>query len=369
MRGSWLALALWLALAAPALADGRLAIESQPSGARISLDGWAMGRTPLVIQVLPGRHRLVARMEGRMTPMVVRVPNGLTLHRLVVLRALRPRQYRVAPVAIAHAPSHSGHSIPPKASSRPSHQEVRAPKPKPRVIPAAVLPRLASPQAPARTAIQWLWCLPGVLLTLALAAIARRRRPKPAPPSWYPSRPARGVIAGPAPGAAEETLRSWLASREWSLGAAGFWSLLAERRGTSWHYYHLGLALHHNGRGFEAETAYRTALLFDPTCAPAAFNLGVLLMESGQPEQALLAYRTLLDAHPLSADGWFNLGHVYYQLRMVEQARAAWLEGRAIAPWDVAIRQNLKRLPQPGRAHAKPKRETAEPTGSNPACA
>lgn len=368
MRGSALALALVLGLAAPALADGQLVLESLPGGAHVTLDGWPMGRTPLVIHLLPGRHRLVAQLPGRARVAYVRVPNGLTLRRLIVLPArgaapARPIQAPAARPATRVRPTRQAvhaHAHAPQAPVSP----VRHAPPKPHAIARAPRTLVVLPSRPAHAPLSPAWGALGAWLIITLVALVARRRPVPQPPVWYPARPARGVLPGPAPGEAEENLRNWLADGEWALGAAGFWSLISERQGSSWHYYHLGLALHHAGRPYEAETAYRTALQCDPTCAPAAYNLGVLMMETGEPEQAVLAYRKLLDAHPLSVDGWFNLGHVYYQLRMPAQAREAWLEGRAIAPWDAALRQNLKMAP------ARPVAWRRVPaTGSDPACA
>jgi hypothetical protein len=66
--------------AAPAGATGRIQIETQPSGARVLLDGKAVGESPLTLEAVPvGRHTLTFVSGPGSVPRTVRVEAGKTL--------------------------------------------------------------------------------------------------------------------------------------------------------------------------------------------------------------------------------------------------------------------------------------------------
>ena len=50
---------------APLPRTAAVAVDSEPGGARVLLDGRERGRTPLVAAMPPGRHQLLLQLEGR----------------------------------------------------------------------------------------------------------------------------------------------------------------------------------------------------------------------------------------------------------------------------------------------------------------
>jgi len=58
---------------------GSLDIRSDPSGARITIDGQARGTTPVTVRDLaPGDHQVVIDARGRKVTQTVRVDAGIT---------------------------------------------------------------------------------------------------------------------------------------------------------------------------------------------------------------------------------------------------------------------------------------------------
>ncbi len=48
----------------PAYAKGKVSIKSTPSNARVTIDGEFRGKTPMVLRLDPGRHRLKLKKKG-----------------------------------------------------------------------------------------------------------------------------------------------------------------------------------------------------------------------------------------------------------------------------------------------------------------
>jgi hypothetical protein len=64
---------------AGAALGGRLSIRSEPSGAAVSIDGRAYGKTPLILSaVTPGERRIVLKLDGREVRQTVQVEPGGT---------------------------------------------------------------------------------------------------------------------------------------------------------------------------------------------------------------------------------------------------------------------------------------------------
>ncbi len=64
---------------AGAALSGRLSIRSEPSGAAVSIDGRAYGKTPLTLAaVTPGERRIVLKLDGREVRQTVQVEPGGT---------------------------------------------------------------------------------------------------------------------------------------------------------------------------------------------------------------------------------------------------------------------------------------------------
>jgi Flp pilus assembly protein TadD len=84
--------ALWLGLlAAPALAEGQLAIGSSPSGAAVYVDGQYAGVTPVLLDAPAGTYRVRLQHDGhRPREFAARVVDGLTTRRAVSLTAAAP---------------------------------------------------------------------------------------------------------------------------------------------------------------------------------------------------------------------------------------------------------------------------------------
>ncbi|RPJ64306.1 MAG: PEGA domain-containing protein [Acidobacteria bacterium] len=87
-----LVVAVLLALAVPRFwgggatpAQGNLVVESDPSGAEVSVDGREVGSTPVTIKAAPGAHKLEVRIGGSSRSVWVNVPEGGTLKQSVEL--------------------------------------------------------------------------------------------------------------------------------------------------------------------------------------------------------------------------------------------------------------------------------------------
>jgi hypothetical protein len=65
---------------------GSLDIRSDPSGARVTIDGQARGTTPVTVRDLaPGEHQVVIDARGRTVSQTVRVDAGITAQLVVPL--------------------------------------------------------------------------------------------------------------------------------------------------------------------------------------------------------------------------------------------------------------------------------------------
>ena len=71
----------------------------------------------------------------------------------------------------------------------------------------------------------------------------------------------------------------------------------------------LGVALRNNGKEFEAEEAYRSAIRLDPKYEEAYYNLGVLL-KFNRPSEALVHFRRAVELDPEYACAYRELGFV-----------------------------------------------------------
>ena len=71
----------------------------------------------------------------------------------------------------------------------------------------------------------------------------------------------------------------------------------------------LGVALRNNGKEFEAEEAYRSAIRLDPKYEEAYYNLGVLL-KFNRPSEALVHFRRAVELDPEYACPYRELGFV-----------------------------------------------------------
>ena len=78
------------AFAGAAVAEGTLTVQSNPSGARIEIDGQASGFTPATLTVQQGSHTIVLYAGGAPKTMTVSVPAGAQVSRVSSLRARCP---------------------------------------------------------------------------------------------------------------------------------------------------------------------------------------------------------------------------------------------------------------------------------------
>jgi tetratricopeptide (TPR) repeat protein len=181
------------------------------------------------------------------------------------------------------------------------------------------------------------------LLLVTLVLLERRRQhPEQAVPMLQPPRRLAGPLAwdGPADELPEEALFA-MARSDWPTAHRALWEHLTAAP-SDWLYYHLGLALAHQGRLGEAETCYRAALDISPAIAEAHYNLGNVLLETGRWSEAIVAYKTALKARPDWTDALVNLGHVYFQLRMADEAHREWLRAIQLEPRARDVQANLR---------------------------
>jgi hypothetical protein len=91
------ALSVCTALAAPAWADGQLAVKSKPHGAAVYVDGRPVGTTPLVVNVPAGTHQVQVHKQGytdRVTQ--VKVVDALTTRAVLALERQDRGELRVS---------------------------------------------------------------------------------------------------------------------------------------------------------------------------------------------------------------------------------------------------------------------------------
>ena len=92
------------------------------------------------------------------------------------------------------------------------------------------------------------------------------------------------------------------------------------------------IQLHHDGLLFEAETAYREALLAEPENADGWHLFGVFSQQCGQSEQALQWIEQALALAPEKAAYWNDLGVVQRALHHPPQALASFQKALSIQP-------------------------------------
>ena len=88
-------------------------------------------------------------------------------------------------------------------------------------------------------------------------------------------------------------------------------ALVAERPTDAQARNDLGNLLVLDGRGGEAEEAYRNALELSPDLISAHYNLGLLLAQQGERKAAVEQFRAVLAAEPAHAWAHYQLGAIY----------------------------------------------------------
>ncbi|HEY9854305.1 MAG TPA: PEGA domain-containing protein [Stenomitos sp.] len=356
LRAGWLGglggLAIALLLAAPALANGQLLVESEPSGAQVYLDGRAIGQTPLLTDDVPdGPHVVVLRRPGyRDGRLGVRILRDLTTRKSLRLRAkgpggeLRVTRWPAHPKPRVPRPHPKPRPVAPLPFDTPRPQiEITAAPPEPVSIPslAPVRPLVPAPGLPWQHMA--FYGLMGMFLAL-LAGLIWQRREEPA--DWQADKPlARfhpltpGRLPLPAVECCQRGMRLVQAGQV-RLGAEALLAAYRQAPGVQM-IYNLAIAWHLTGSPL-AETAYRTAIQLDPAHRDACFNLAKLLDDAGRPLEAIAAYRQLIAAVPGDGAAWFNLGNAYARLGMGAEAVSALQRARKLLGDDAACRHNLR---------------------------
>jgi tetratricopeptide (TPR) repeat protein len=180
--------------------------------------------------------------------------------------------------------------------------------------------------------------------------------PSAAPLIFPPRRPA-GPLPwdGPADEVPEEALFA-MAHADWPAAHQALWDTLNEFP-SDWQYYHLALALQHQGRLQEAEACYRAALEISPDIAEATYNMGCLQLEMGRWSEAIVSFKQVLKRREDFVDALVNLGHVYFHLRMTGEAAKAWGAAARLQPRAKDTAANLRfvrRLLQSERVARRP---------------
>jgi Flp pilus assembly protein TadD len=116
---------------------------------------------------------------------------------------------------------------------------------------------------------------------------------------------------------------------------------LATKRGDPWVHFAWGVALDHQGRIKEAETAYRVALRLKPDYSAAHFKLGNALYNQGRHKEAEEVYREATRLKPDDPDSHNNLGAVLYKLGLPKEAEAEWRKAVRLKPDDSYVHNNL----------------------------
>jgi predicted TPR repeat methyltransferase len=108
-------------------------------------------------------------------------------------------------------------------------------------------------------------------------------------------------------------------------------------------HHHLGLALRELLRFDEAETAFRAAVLYDPSYADAHRNLGELLQERGKLEEASESFESVLRITGKSppAGLWMRLGAVRWKLGDSAGALSAFERSVAESPDSAEAHYNM----------------------------
>ena len=96
--------------------------------------------------------------------------------------------------------------------------------------------------------------------------------------------------------------------------------------------YNLGNALAGQGRGGEAETAYRRAIGIDRGFLPAYVNLGNALLQQGKEDKAIETYRRALDVHPGFTEAHYNLAEALRDQGKADEAITAYRQALDIDP-------------------------------------
>ncbi len=106
----------------------------------------------------------------------------------------------------------------------------------------------------------------------------------------------------------------------------------------------LGLVLHKAGRDADAIIAFQRALALDPKSPAPALALGRLELAAGHAAQAVIWFETaaqLLPAGAQKTDALLQLGAAALAAADLTKATEAWEQTAALAPDDLALRQQL----------------------------
>lgn len=197
------------------------------------------------------------------------------------------------------------------------------------------------------------------LLAASLFLLERRRHlvTPAATPLLYPPRQPAGPLPwdGPAAEVPEDALFA-MAHANWPAAHQALWDTLGETP-SDWQYYHLALALQHQGRLAEAESCFRMALDISPDIVEALYNLGCLQLEMGRWSEAIVSFKQALRLRDDYVDALVNLGHVYFHLRMTVEAMKAWATAARLEPRAKDTAANLRfarRLHQTERISRRP---------------
>jgi tetratricopeptide (TPR) repeat protein len=106
-------------------------------------------------------------------------------------------------------------------------------------------------------------------------------------------------------------------------------------------HFHLGSALHTQGKLPDAVQSYRRALAIDPGISQAHGNLGLALQNLGQLEEALASYRRSLELAPGLAASHTNLGNALRDLGQFDEAIKSHRRALELQPGLAEARINL----------------------------
>jgi len=101
-------------------------------------------------------------------------------------------------------------------------------------------------------------------------------------------------------------------------------------------YAVLGAAAYLEGRGNDAEEAYRKSLAFDPDNGGAMNGLGVLLMERGYYEEAERVFSKAIEVAPRGTMTWANRGILFAVIEDLPKARGDFAKSLEIDPTNFA---------------------------------
>jgi superkiller protein 3 len=106
-------------------------------------------------------------------------------------------------------------------------------------------------------------------------------------------------------------------------------------------HYHLGLALHQQGKLEEAIACYRKAIELDPKYAPAHSYLGFALQAQGKLEEAIPCCRKAIELDPKLAPARNNLGIALNAQGKLEEAIACYRKAIELDPKSTQAHSNL----------------------------